>query len=376
MHSLETWLSLCALLCWVGVLLLPWQPWRVREVLEASAAADPDYDLQDVSVVIPARNEAEVIAETLSGLKLQGQGLKIIVVDDDSDDDTAAIVKNAGIEGLQLIESKSLPAGWSGKLWAQEQGVQHVNSRLVLLLDADIKLLPGMLKSLKQKYLAEDVQFVSLMAELRFSSFWEKMMMPAFIYFFKLLYPFALANNKSSKIAAAAGGCILLETEALHRIGGMQSIKDALIDDCTLAKTVKQQGYSIWVGLTHGVISQRPYDGLSEIWQMVARTAFTQLYYSTLLLFACTAIMLLMFWWPFVGLYLVDLSSLKFNLIALLLLLFLYQPTLRYYRLNGLWALSLPLIAGLYLMMTWTSALRYWKGERSRWKGRTYKTEV
>lgn len=372
---MDAWLSLLTLMCWAGMLFLPWQPWRVREVLEA-AESDNGYDLSDITVVIPARNEAEVIGETLSALQHQGQGLNIIVVDDDSDDDTAHIVENFKLNDLRLIRSQQLPAGWSGKLWAQEQGVAAVSTPMTLLLDADIKLEQGMLKSLKQKYLQENVQFVSLMAQLRFGSFWEKLMMPAFIYFFKMLYPFALANNRSSSVAAAAGGCILLETEVIRQIGGMQSIKDALIDDCTLAKTVKQKGYAIWVGLTHGVISQRPYVGLSEIWDMVARTAFTQLKYSIALLLACTFIMLVMYWWPLVGLGLAGIENLQFNFVALLLLFGLYQPTLRYYQFKWYWAFGLPLTAALYLLMTWTSAIRYWKGERSRWKGRSYKTDV
>lgn len=152
-----------------------------------------------------------------------------------------------------MIKSESLPQGWTGKLWAQEQGLKHVKTALVLLLDADIELKSSMIKSLKQKHLRDNLQFFSVMAILRFDSFWEKLLMPSFIYFFKMIYPFALANKKSSKMAAAAGGCILVETTSLTEIGGMATFQGVVIEDCTLANTIKNSGYNIWVGLTHGV---------------------------------------------------------------------------------------------------------------------------
>ncbi len=369
------YLSVLAGVVWLITLLLPWQPWRNREVLEAEADFS-DFDLHDVTVLIPARDEAEVIAGTLQSLKQQGRGLKVVLVDDDSSDETVNIARASGLENLTIIESKSLPPGWTGKLWAQEQGLKAVNTPLLLLLDADIALKPGMLKALKQKQQKDGLQFVSLMAVLRFQSFWEKLLMPAFIYFFKMIYPFALANSPKSKMAAAAGGCIFLETAVLKDIGGMAVIKDAVIDDCTLAKTIKSKGYKIWVGLTHGVISQRPYVGLGEIWQMVARTAYTQLHYSLLLLLLCTLIMLLMYWWPLMAVFWAETpAELFINGLSLSIMITLYLPTLFFYRLNPLWALTIPIVAALYLMMTWTSAIRYWRGEKSRWKGRRYLTE-
>ena len=355
---------------WMLTALLPWQPWRCREVLEVGQ--QQALDLSDITVVIPARNEADIIADTLQGLKSQGQGLHIILVDDESTDDTVETAQQAGLDNLQIIRSESLPAGWSGKLWAQQQGLQAVQTPLTLLLDADILLMPGLLSALKAKRDAEGLQFVSLMAMLKVDSFWEQMLMPAFIYFFKMLYPFALANKPESKVAAAAGGCILVDTQALQAIGGMAAIKDAVIDDCTLAKHIKQAGYSSWVGLTHNVISQRPYVSLTEIWDMVARTAYTQLFYSNSLLLACTLVMSLMYLLPIYGVFNFIGSAWLFSVLALLIMLGLYLPTLRFYALNRMWALCMPVIAGLYLLMTWTSAIRYWRGERSRWKGRIY----
>ncbi len=372
MINAELLFSILALSIWLITALLPWQPWRVREVLEADSDYE-NFDLHDVTVVIPARDEAEVISGTLNALKKQGKGLNIIVVDDDSSDATASIVENAGLPGLKVILSKTLPSGWTGKLWAQEQGLAEVKTPRVLLLDADIELVPGMLKALKLKMTTENLQFVSLMAVLRFQSFWEKLLMPAFIYFFKMIYPFALANNPSSNMAAAAGGCILVEMQALKKIGGMKAIKDAVIDDCTLAKNIKKQGYRTWIGQTHGVLSQRPYVTLNEIWQMVARTAYTQLHYSLLLLLGCTFIMVLMYWWPVIALATqAGQWMVMMNLVSCLLMMILYWPTLNFYGLSIFWVLAMPIVAAFFLMMTWTSAFRYWRGERSRWKGRSY----
>jgi hopene-associated glycosyltransferase HpnB len=367
-------LSGIAALLWLVTSLLPWQSWRNREVLELNGDAVDlnQLDLSDVTVVIPARDEADIIMDTLAALKQQGQGLQVILVDDASTDGTAEIAANVGLPKLQLIQSAPLPIGWSGKLWAQEQGLQAVTTPLTLLLDADISLQAGILAQLKAKRDIDGLQFVSLMAMLKVDSRWEKLLMPAFIYFFKMLYPFALANNPKSKMAAAAGGCILVDTEALHAIGGMAAIKDAVIDDCTLAKHVKQAGYKTWVGLTHAVVSQRPYTSLTDIWDMVARTAYTQLFYSKLLLLVCTGMMLLMYCLPWVGLLCFTGNAWALSLFACVVMSLLYLPTLNFYALNKLWALFMPVIAGLYLLMTWTSAIRYWRGERSRWKGRIY----
>jgi len=358
---------------WLVILLLPWQPWRTREVLEvdtsdgAAAAA-----LDDVTVVIPARNEAAVLANTLQALTEQGAGLKIIVVDDHSSDNTAEIVLQSGIPDIKLISCEDLPYGWSGKLWAQEQGLKTVNTAFTLLLDADIQLQPGIIATLKNKMSNDDLQLVSLMAVLPRHSFLEKLLMPVFIYFFKMLYPFALANRENSKVAAAAGGCILVYRDALREIGGMAAIRDAVIDDCSLAKKIKAAGYKTWLGLTHAAVSQRPYSRLSEIWEMVARTAYSQLNYSIGLLLLCTLSMFLLYLLPLFGLFYFHGVALFSSIFSLLIMSATYIPTLRFYSLNFMWALSIPLVAGMYLLMTWSSAIRFWKGERTRWKGRIY----
>lgn len=364
------YLILPAALVWLGILVLPYAPWRVREVLDAEAAAP---DLSDVTALIPARNEAETIGQTLNALAAQGQGLTMVVVDDQSGDRTVEIARNTTAHGLRVVPGRPLPAGWSGKLWALEQGRPYLSSRLTLLMDADIELQPGALAALRAKLERDRLHFLSLMASLRMQTFWERLLMPAFIYFFKLVYPFRLANDPGCrKIAAAAGGCILLETRLIDEIGGFQALRGALIDDCELARRVKALGYRTWVGLTHSVRSLRCYDELAAIWNMVARSAFTQLRYSTLLLLACTGIFMIAFWLPIVGCVFPNTLARWIAVMTLVAMMLSYLPTLRFYGLSGGWAVALPLIGTLYLAMTWTSAVRYWRGKRSRWKGRVY----
>ena len=253
------------------------------------ASASPDADLSDITVLIPARNEAEVIGTTLGSLKTQGNDLAIIVVDDRSTDGTATVAKTLGVQNLRLLSGEPLPADWSGKLWALEQGFRHVNTPLTLLIDADIELRPGIVGGLRQKLKENHLHFISLMAQLRMASFWERLLMPAFVYFFKMLYPFRLSNSSFTRVAAAAGGCILLETRLIEEIGGFEAIRQELIDDCALARRVKSLGYRTWMGLTHSVHSLRSYENLAGIWNMVTRTAFCQLRYSAMLLGGITA---------------------------------------------------------------------------------------
>ncbi|HEB77357.1 MAG TPA: glycosyltransferase [Methylothermaceae bacterium] len=358
-----------AAVLWGVVVLLPWQPWRNREVLEP---AEPEtVDHTDVTVLIPARNEAEVIATTLRALADQAPGIRVVVVDDCSEDGTAEVARRVSGLTLQLVTGKPLPSGWSGKLWALEQGLKEVRTAKVLLLDADIELRPGMLVALLRQMERRNLDLVSIMARLRTRGFWETLLMPAFVYFFKLVYPFALSNDpRYPNFAAAAGGCILVKTEALHRCHAFASLKDALIDDCTLAARVKRAGFRTWIGLSHGVVSHRGYDRLKTIWDMVARTAYTQLYYHPGLLLLCTLLVGVMFWGPVLGLLAPQVEWLW--LLTWGLMGLTYWPTLRFYRLSGWWILALPLIGTLYLAMTWDSALRYWRGERSSWKDRVY----
>jgi hopene-associated glycosyltransferase HpnB len=366
------YLVAAAALMWWGILLLPWRPWSTAPSLDTGSAPEGAV-LSDITVLIPARNEAAVIQRTLASLQLQPDcELQIVLVDDQSTDGTAEAARRVGVGHLSVLTGKPLPAGWSGKLWALEQGRQQISTALTLLLDADIELQPGIIHTLRDKLRKDKLQLISLMATPQLSSFWEKLLLPAFVYFFKLLYPFRLANSPHSKMAAAAGGCILLETRVLEEIGGFAAMRDALIDDCQLACQVKARGYRIWLGLSHSVRSLRSYRHVGEWGNMVARTAFTQLRYSTGLLLTCTAVMALGFWVPVAGLLQAGTLSKMLAVTALTAMLLSYLPTLRFYGRSCTWALLMPLIGTLYLAMTWSSAIRYWGGERARWKGRSY----
>ena len=198
METILTLLAISGAAIWLTILLLPWRPWSTREVLEPSSPS-ADEDLSDITVLIPARNEADMLQTTLPALKEQGKGLNIIIVDDQSTDGTAEVAQGAGGEKLLILPGKSTPSGWSGKLWALEQGRGHLRTSLVLLLDGDIEPLPGIIAELRETMREKNVHLISLMAVLRMETFWERLLMPAFIYFFKLLYPFHLSNSLSSE---------------------------------------------------------------------------------------------------------------------------------------------------------------------------------
>ena len=371
--TVVTYLAIVGVICWWGLAFVPWRPWSTEEQIDAAQQTD-NATLDNITVLIPARDEAPLIQQTLSALNKQGSGLHIIVIDDQSTDGTA---EKAIQHGATVISGTAPPAGWSGKLWALEQGLHEVKTSHVLLLDADIELTPGIVPTLMEKAQKENLALVSLMVELPLQRFIERMLMPAFIYFFKLLYPFSSSNNPKSRVAAAAGGCILIETQALKKIDAFTSIHDALIDDCTLAARIKQAGFRTWVGLTHSAKSQRGYDALKPIWDMVARTAYTQLNYSPVLLLICTLLMVSMFWAaPFAFLVTTDTKIVFVSFMTWIAMLLTYSPTLIYYHRSLLWGLTLPIIGTLYLAMTWTSARRYWQGERASWKDRRYESNT
>jgi hopene-associated glycosyltransferase HpnB len=351
---------------WLVLLLLPWRPWSTRESLIPGPEQVP---LSDVTVLIPARDEAAVLPRTLAALKAQGEGLEVVVIDDQSGDGTGDVARAAG---ARVIDGTSRPEGWSGKLWALEQGRRQVARPLILLLDADIALAPGLLAALLAKRSETAAALVSIMATLSTAGFWERLLVPAFVYFFKLLYPFALSNGSRTPIAAAAGGCILVEREALEEIGGFAALSGALIDDCALAAAIKRSGRRTWIGLGHGVVSHRAYSGLAPIWAMVSRTAYTQLRHSPALLALCTALMALAFWAPLIALPALPAWPAAIAASGLFAMMLSYQPMLRFYGHSPLWALALPLIGTLYLAMTWSSAINSWRGKGARWKGRHY----
>ncbi len=363
-------LAALALACWAGVLLAPWFAWLCRERLEADPLphAPPP---KNFTVLIPARNEAHAIGDTLRALAIAAPGAPVIVIDDESADDTAAIVRASGLPNLTVIAGTPPPSGWNGKLWALQQGLEHATTPRVLLLDADIHLAPGILQALQRKA-GEGRALVSLCAEPCWDGLAARWLLPAFVYFFKLLYPFALANRTGSRVAAAAGGVIMVERAALIDTGGFDAWRGAIIDDCTLAAHLKRKGHRCWIGLTHGATSLREAT-LGDIAHMIARTAFVQLRESLLLTLAVSVLLIVAFWIPVFALALGPTSAAHaIGLLAILAMLACYLPTLMYYRRGPLAALLLPVAATFFLAATWYSAWRALAGTRSVWKGRHY----
>jgi hopene-associated glycosyltransferase HpnB len=366
-------LSLLAALLWIALLTAPWRPTATAECLDSDGCTDSD--LGDVTVLIPARDEADTIGRALASVRTQGTNVTAIVVDDQSRDGTAAAAQ-AAMPNAHVIAGTPTPRGWAGKVWALEQGRSTVATPYTLLMDADIELAPGIVATLRHTMQRDGIAFLSLMPALEMTGFWEKLLLPAFVYFFKLMYPFRLAGDPMyPKIAAAAGGCIMLETAVLDRIGGFVALRGALIDDCALAARIKRSKCRTWIGLTHSVTSIRRYQDFSDIANMIARSAYTQLGYSAVVLLMTTALMILAFWVPIAALVLGQEMAQALAVVALVAMFASYAPTVMFYRLSGMWVPTLPLAGTIYLALTWLSASRYWRGSRAQWKGRHYERQ-
>jgi len=377
-----------ALAIWLYLLLGHGGFWRSAERDDGPAApvgSTPPAAWPIVAVVIPARDEAECIGETIASLLRQGYpgDWSIILVDDASSDGTAAIAHQAaaahgGATRLDVVAGRPLPPRWTGKLWAHKQGIEAAQSRTpapdyLLLTDADIVYQPGVLGSLVARAQAKGLVLTSLMVKLRCESVAERALVPAFIFFFQMLYPFARVNRARSATAGAAGGCMLVRADVLRRAGGIEAIRDALIDDCALAAILKAQG-PIWLGLTERVHSIRRYPDFGDIRSMVARCAYAQLHYSPLLLLGTIAGMSLTYLAPM----LLALFGTGFaricGLSAWILMAIAFQPTLRLYRVSPLWGIALPAIAFCYTLFTLDSALQFARGKGGLWKGRVQAT--
>jgi len=323
---------------------------------------------------VPARDEAATIGLVIASLLAQDYAgkFRVVLVDDNSTDGT---VPAAGTSpDLRVISLTTKPPEWSGKLWALSHGVRAGDAPLVLLTDADIVHDPKHLSSLVAKLLESRLDMVSEMVRLNCTSLAERALVPAFVYFFQMLYPFAKVNDPRSNAAAAAGGTVLIRRDALVRIGGIEAIKNSLIDDVALAKTVKKSG-RIFLGHSMLAVSIRPYPYFRDIWDMISRTAFTQLRHSAMLL-AFTLIGLALVWLvPTWGILFGHGAPFAFGLVTFALASASYQPTLARYRRNRLWALALPLIALFYMAATIGSAWQYWRGRGAQWKNRAYGTE-
>jgi len=393
-------LTTAAAAAWLYLLVLHGGYWRTGHRLPPEAHGQ----LPSVTVVIPARNEADMLPACLPSLLSQdypGQ-LRVIVVDDDSSDGTALIAAGLGNAAaldrpaaapappateLTVVATRPTPPGWAGKVWAMSEGVSAAGpgAEYILFTDADIAYAPGTVSRLAHCAAAGDFAMVSQMALLRTASRWEKVLIPAFVYFFAQLYPFARISRPRARTAAAAGGCMLVRADALAAAGGLSRISSARIDDVALGKLLKRAGGRCWLGLATDVTSARPYGRLADIWNMVARSAYTQLHYS---LAATAAVVLGLAW-----LYLLPPAAAIAGLVMLgtgassaagytagwlagaglagwLVMTVTYLPMLRLYRLSPLRAPGLPLIAALYGAMTADSALRHLRGRGGEWKGR------
>ena len=389
-----------AALAWLYLVAAHGGYWRTSQRLPR-VGGEPDA-WPDVVAVVPARNEAEMLPVTLP--ELLGQeypgALSVIVVDDGSSDGTGEVAAKLGAGSarpLRVISGAPPPDGehWAGKVWAMAQGLRAAGpfapgpDGYLLFTDADIAWEAHQLRRLVAAAEGDDRDLVSQMALLRTATGWERVVVPAFVYFFAQLYPFRRVNVPGSRTAAAAGGCMLIRREALERSGGLTPIRGALIDDVAMGRMVKRQRGRSWLGLTRQVVSVRPYPGLASLWQMVARSAYTQLRYSPAVLAGTLTGLLFLYALPPAGAVI--------GLVALLaggagpapaalaagaglagwaLMSLSYLPMLRLYRLSPLRAPGLPLIALLYAAMTADSARRHYAGRGAEWRGRTSRTRL
>ena len=341
----------------------------------------------EVTVVIPARDEAPGVGETVRSLLRQDYRglLAIVLVDDQSTDGTAEVARRAADEAgaadrLTVLSGAALPAGWTGKLWAISQGIDRAQAGgpdYLLLTDADIVYQGDALSRLVAKAQDDELVLTSWMVKLRCESFAERALIPAFIFFFQMLYPFAWVNRRDRATAAAAGGCMLIRREALEAVGGIESIRGALIDDCALAQRLKARG-PIWLGLTERARSIRPYPAFGDIRRMVARSAYAQLRYSPLLLAGTIAGMAVIYLTPvLLGLFGHGFAQAA-GLVAWAAMAIAFQPVLRFYGLSPLWGPVLPAIALAYMAFTLDSAYQTARGRGGLWKGRvqTKATEI
>jgi hopene-associated glycosyltransferase HpnB len=355
--------------------------WRLRPPDDDSVQHAAPNKWPSIVAIVPARNEAETIGQTLVALLQQeypGE-LSVIVVDDHSEDATSQIAQRTAQEKnaesrAQIHPASALPAGWTGKLWALNEGVTKAAVReatFYWFTDADIVHAPDTLRRLVVRAEQNKLDLASFMVLLQAKTLPERALIPAFLFFFLKLYPPRWTADANSSTAGAAGGCILLRRESLERLGGFPAIRSEVIDDCALARAVKRSGGKIWMGLTRASVSLRAYRSFSEIRDMIARTAFTQLRYSTLLLAGTLAGMFFTYLAPVALLFVHDPAPRILGLTTWLLMSVSFLPTARFYRVSPVWAPLLPLTALFYSYSTWLSAVRYWLGHGGQWKGRS-----
>jgi len=380
---------------WLFLLAARGGYWRASPSLDADDVRRPASDrFPSVLAVIPARNEADVLGETLPtvlGQRYDGP-FRAVLVDDDSSDATAAVAQNVAAhcqaaDRLEVIAGRPLPNGWAGKVWAMYQGVERADDPVDFfwLTDADIAHDPNVLQALVEKATGDSRDLVSLMAALRVGRGWDALLIPAFVYFFSKLYPFRWVGDPRRKTAGAAGGCMLVRQASLAAAGGLEAIRSALIDDCALGSLIKRVGGRTWLGFTNSVRSVRSYQSLRSIWDMVARSAFHQLRYSILLLLGTVLGMLLLYAVPpaalIAGLVLLARSTpgaLPLTAVGAVTwgaLAVSFVPILGHLHSRRWVAPLLPIAGVLYTAMTVSSAIRHWTGRGGLWKGRPFAAE-
>jgi hopene-associated glycosyltransferase HpnB len=347
--------------------------WRLRERDTREEAPLPAH-WPSVIAVVPARNEADVIAQSLGSLLTQDYpgDFRVILVDDQSEDGTADFARALNSPRLTVMTGAPRPPGWTGKLWAMKQGVEAAESfapEFFWLTDADIAHSKDNLAKLVARAQSGNRVLVSLMARLSCKTPAEHFLIPAFVFFFDMLFPFGAVNNPRRRLAAAAGGCMLARADALKKAGGIDAIRHNIIDDCALARAMKAQG-PIWLGLTDRSVSLRPYEKLRDIRHMVSRSAYAQLNYSPLLLAGTLAGLFLLYIAPVLAALFAWYDVQLAGWLTWIIMALMFQPILRFYRLSPAWGVALPLIGIFYAGFTLDSALQYWAGRGGMWKGR------
>jgi hopene-associated glycosyltransferase HpnB len=364
---------------WIYLLAFRGGFWLMRERDDVDEPEAPRA-WPSVAAVIPARDEAKVLPRSLGSLLAQDYPgrFSVVLVDDQSSDETAAVARSVAAGGkfkVAILSGQALPIGWAGKVWAMHQGVAHVDaagnpSDYLLFTDADIAYAPDALQRLVARAKQHGLVLTSIMAKLNCESLAERALIPAFVFFFQMLYPFSWVNRRTAKTAAAAGGCMLVERRALERAGGIGKIRGELIDDCALAALLKSQ-VPIWLGLSNRVWSLRAYPHFEDIHRMVARSAYVQLRFSPFLLIATIIAMIFAYLAP---LFFALIGNFPANLVgftAWALMTLAYLPILRFYRISPLWAVALPAVAAAYAAFTLDSAYQHWRGRGGLWKGRS-----
>jgi hopene-associated glycosyltransferase HpnB len=369
-------LAILTILIWLGLLVGWYGFWRADQRPPLKPEALDKWP--SVIAIVPARDEAATIPFSLTGLIEQryAGAYEIVLADDSSSDDTVIMAGRLASDGeprLTVVEAGPLPAGWAGKIWTLHRGIEEARPHqpdYYWLTDADIAHKPNVLAGLVAHAETERLALASLMVKLPTRTFWEKLLVPAFIFYFALLYPFRAVNDPASRIAGAAGGSLLVRRDALEAIGGIAVIKDAIIDDCALARAIKRSGRRIWIGLAERSRSLRRYRRLADFWSMVTRSAYPQLGYSPLRLVAAMLGLGVAFLAPPLLLLAGGAAALA-GLVAWAMMGWAYAPTVKYHGLSPLWAATLPLAAVLFAAMTIASAIGHYRGQPAQWRGRT-----